>query len=557
MTSRLKNSGQIRRQIIVILFSGLLACPTQASLKENKNQTSGLPQSPMVTLGPFYQAVQSAKFFPDQKTFADAIPDNSPILILSLWRKQKNLPGFNLLKFVNGHFTLPSAADHYVPLKHRRLREHINELWPILTRNSEHVRQFDSLLPLPHPYIVPGGRFREAYYWDTYFTMLGLGISNRWDLVQSMIDNFAHSLDTYGFIPNGNRTYYLSRSQPPFFSLMVELLARQKGDQIYIHYLPQLKKEYHFWMSGVDTLKAGEAEKHAVKLKDGTVLNRYWDARNLPRSESYMDDITTASAAPERSRSELFRELRAGAESGWDYSSRWFGKPDDLSTIHTTEILPVDLNALLYKLETVLAYATKIAKQNDNSRYYSELARKRQQAINHYFWDDKNGWYADFNWKDSRIREQLTAATLFPLYLLVATEEKASRTAAAVQSKLVKEGGLTTSLIHSGQQWDAPNGWAPLQWVAVEGLNHYGKHTLAKDIARRFLENVQQTYDKEHKLVEKYRVEGKEFGGGSGGEYPLQDGFGWTNGVTLKLMNLYCDKNTVCNEFSDIDWSAR
>lgn len=152
----------------------------------------------------------------------------------------------------------------------------------------------------------------------------------------------------------------------------------------------------------------------------------------------------------------------------------------------------------------------------------------------------------------AQVRPQLTAATLFPLYLKAATADQANRTATAVQAQLVKEGGLVTTNVNNGQQWDAPNGWAPLQWAAVEGLNNYGKQTLAKDIGMRFLKNVQTTYDKEHKLVEKYVVEGNNLGGGGGGEYPLQDGFGWTNGVTLKLMDLYCPKGVVCNNVGDI-----
>lgn len=167
---------------------------------------------------------------------------------------------------------------------------------------------------------------------------------------------------------------------------------------------------------------------------------------------------------------------------------------------------------------------------------FDRLAEKRQAAINRYLWDDKQGWYADYDWQKAAIRPQLTAATLFPLYLQAATREKATRTAAAVKSRLLKEGGLATTNVSNGQQWDAPNGWAPLQWAAVQGLNNYGQQPLAKDIGMRFLQNVQATYDKEHKLVEKYVVEGKGLGGGGGGEYPLQDGFGWTNGVTAALL---------------------
>jgi len=539
--------------LLPLMFTGALAGLTlPAQAEDDQRMLSSMPQPPDVRFGPLYHAVQSAKFFPDQKTFADAVPKYDPSSILADWQMQKSQRNFDLRHFVNSNFILPTEGEKYVPPEGQSLREHITGLWPVLTRTTDKTHQYDSLLPLPKPYVVPGGRFREVYYWDSYFTMLGLAESGHWDRVQDMVDNFANELDKYGHIPNGNRSYYLSRSQPPFFSLMVELLAKHGGDEIYSKYLPQLQKEWHYWMADAETLKAGEASKHVVKLKDGEILNRYWDERDVPRTESYMDDIATAQQAPQRNKAELYRDLRAGAASGWDFSSRWFDKPDDLSSIHTTRILPVDLNALLFQLEKTLAHASKVAKQDDDSKRFTDLAKKRQEAINRYLWDEQDGWYADYDWQKNSVRKQLTAATLFPLYLQVASEDKASRTADAVEKQLVKEGGLATTNVNSGQQWDAPNGWAPLQWVAVEGLNHYGKEALAKDIGMRFLNNVQATFDKEHKLVEKYVVEGKGLGGGGGGEYPLQDGFGWTNGVTLKLMDMYCPKDATCNNVGDL-----
>lgn len=553
MMRRVENRQWKGALLLPLMFTGaLVGAAIPAHAEDNQRMLSSAPQPPDVRLGPLYHAVQSAKFFPDQKTFADAVPKSDPSSILADWQMQKAQRNFDLRRFVDTNFILPSEGEKYVPPKGQSLREHINGLWPVLTRTTDKVGQYDSLLPLPKPYVVPGGRFREVYYWDSYFTMLGLAESHHWDRVQDMVDNFASELDRYGHIPNGNRSYYLSRSQPPFFSLMVDLLAKHGGDEVYQKYLPQLQKEYNYWMADADTVKAGEASKRVVHLKDGAILNRYWDARDVPRTESYMDDIATAQKAPQRNKAELYRDLRAGAASGWDFSSRWFDKPNDLSTIHTTQIVAVDLNALLFHLEKTLAHANKVAKQEDASQRFDALAKKRQQAINRYLWDEQDGWYADYDWKKNSVRKQLTAATLFPLFLQAATDDKAGRTAAAVQKQLVKEGGLATTNVNNGQQWDAPNGWAPLQWVAVEGLNHYGQQTLAKDIGMRFLNNVQSTYDKQHKLVEKYVVEGKDLGGGGGGEYPLQDGFGWTNGVTLKLMDMYCPKNVTCNNVGDI-----
>ncbi|MGA7510048.1 MAG: alpha,alpha-trehalase TreA [Erwinia billingiae] len=538
--------------VLPLMVAALTQTGYAAENDAGQHLLSSAPQPPDIRLGPLFHAVQAAKLYPDQKTFADAVPKSNPTSILADWQMQKKQKNFDLRHFVEANFTLPAAGEKYVPPSGQSLREHINGLWPVLTRSTQQASQWDSLLPLPKPYVVPGGRFREVYYWDSYFTMLGLAESGHWDRVQDMVENFAHELDTYGHIPNGNRSYYLSRSQPPFFSMMVDLLAQHQGDSAYSKYLPELQKEYDYWMADADSVKPGQASKRVVKLKDGTLLNRYWDARDVPRTESYMDDIATAQKANNRNKAELYRDLRAGAASGWDFSSRWFDKPGDLSTIHTTRIVPVDLNALMFHLEQTLARANKVAKNDDAVKKFDGLAKKRQAAINRYLWDNKQGFYADYDWQKATIRPQLTAATLFPLYLQAATEEHATRTADAVKAQLLKEGGLATTNVNNGQQWDAPNGWAPLQWAAVQGLNNYGKQALAKDVGMRFLQNVQATYDKEHKLVEKYVVEGKGLGGGGGGEYPLQDGFGWTNGVTLKLMDLYCPKNSTCNNVSDI-----
>lgn len=149
------------------------------------------------------------------ETFADAIPSSDPLMILADYRMQKNQASFDLRHFVELNFTLPKENDTYVPPKGQTLRQHIDGLWPVLTRSTVEVEKWDSLLPLPKPYVVPGGRFREVYYWDSYFTMLGLAESGHWDKVEDMVANFAAEIDAWGHIPNGNRTYYLSRSQPP------------------------------------------------------------------------------------------------------------------------------------------------------------------------------------------------------------------------------------------------------------------------------------------------------------------------------------------------------
>lgn len=502
--------------------------------------------SPDILLGPLFNDVQSAKLFPDQKTFADAVPKSDPLMILADYRMQHTQTSFDLRHFVEMNFTLPAEGEKYVPPAGQSLREHIDDLWPVLTRTTDKAsNKWDSLLPLPKPYVVPGGRFREVYYWDSYFTMLGLAESDHWDKISDMVDNFAYEIDTFGHIPNGNRSYYLSRSQPPFFSLMVELLATHDKDALK-KYRPQMEKEYTYWMEGVESLQPGQANQRVVKLDDGSVLNRYWDDRDTPRPESWLDDITTAKSNPNRPATQIYRDLRSAAASGWDFSSRWMDDPQKLGTIRTTSIVPVDLNALMFKMEKLLALAGQEAGDSAAASKYEALATARQKAIERHLWNDKEGWYADYDLKSKKVRNQLTAAALFPLYVKAAAQDRADKVAAATSARLLKPGGITTTTINSGQQWDAPNGWAPLQWVATEGLQNYGQDKVAMDVTWRFLKNVQHTYDREKKLVEKYDVSSTGTGGG-GGEYPLQDGFGWSNGVTLKMLDLVCPKEKQCD----------
>jgi alpha,alpha-trehalase len=319
---------------------------------------------------------------------------------------------------------------------------------------------------------------------------------------------------------------------------MVELAAQKEGGRVYQKYLPQMRREYAYWMQGAGALKPGDAARNVVMLPDHTVLNRYWDASDTPRDESYLEDVTTAKQVPGRAPNEVYRDLRAAAESGWDFSSRWFGDNMTLATIRTTSIVPVDLNSLMFHLETTIARGCGEARDFGCVAQFIGHAAKRALGINKYLWNDK-GYYGDYDWRLAKPRDNVSAAALYPLFAGAAWPERAHRTARAVEAQLLKPGGLATTTYTTTQQWDAPNGWAPLHWIAIEGLKRYGRSELSQPIGMRFLADVKNVYAKQQKLVEKYVVEGAGTGGGGGGEYPLQDGFGWTNGVTLKLLDLY------------------
>ncbi|WP_354679281.1 alpha,alpha-trehalase TreF [Cupriavidus plantarum] len=509
--------------------------------------------SPAERYAELFVDIQSSGLFADSKTFPDCAPLEPPEVILARYREQRDTPDFSLARFVDAHFAREQLPDdHYESDPNSSLRQHIDDLWPVLTREPSEHPPLCSLLPLPKPYVVPGGRFRELYYRDSYFTMLGLSPSGRHDLMRDMADNFAYLLDTYGLIPNGTRTYYLSRSQPPVFTLMIDLFE-EHGIEDALAYLPQLRQEYAFWMDGVSFLRPGSAHRRVVMLPDGHVLNRYWDDRAHPREEAYLEDIETARRSG-RPAHLVFRDLRAAAESGWDFSSRWCDAPGvvdgtnatldaDLATIRTTSILPVDLNALLWHAEMNLAELSAAAGDAVGAARYEDAAARRAAAMNTAMWDDATGTFLDVDWHTGERRPHLSAATLMPLFVRLATSEQATRVAEAVAVRLLEDGGLATTEFTSGQQWDRPNGWAPLQWIGVRGLRHYGLDALADDIASRWLATVASLYTREFKLVEKYRLQRNSDGaeGGDGGEYPLQDGFGWTNGVVSALLQHYPD----------------
>jgi alpha,alpha-trehalase len=496
------------------------------------------PAPPEVLFKDLFVAVQTLHVFTDGKEFVDAVPKSEPAQILAAYHEVKPRSAEEVKAFVDTHFTLPNAvvaetaAAQVVPIA-----EHIDRLWTELTRSTPQTPRYASALALPQPYVVPGGRFREMYYWDSYFTMLGLAESSRLDLIEDMVRNFAYLIDTYGHIPNGARTYYLSRSQPPFFFAMVGLLSQEDPAASFARYLPELKREYAFWMQGAQGLTPGSARRHVVALSDGAILNRYWDDRDTPRDESYAQDIELASRSP-RAASEIFRDIRAAAESGWDFGSRWFADPRDRTTIDTTEIVPSDLNSLLFGLENAIRTGCERRADAACVREFARRAAARRAAIDRYLWDPGQGAYLDYRWTRAERIVRVSAATLYPLFVSMASQSQADAVADTAMRQLLKPGGIVTTPIETGQQWDAPNGWAPLQWIAVSGLRRYGHDSLAEVVACRFMVNVNGVYQRSGKLVEKYDVihTGRK---GGGGEYPTQDGFGWTNGVVRKLERQY------------------
>ncbi len=481
-----------------------------------------------------FKAVQMSDIFSDSKTFCDYSPNFPLEEIEQNYLQHRQALNFDLKQFVSDNFSKnPFLSINYQSDTSKSIEQHLEDLWENLMRDPTKAK--GSFIELPFPYIVPGGRFQEMYYWDSYFTILGLQTSRRINLIENIADNFAYLINQFGYVPNGNRTYFLGRSQPPFFSLIVEVLREEKGDEMLTKYLPILEKEYEFWMQDKKKVSAqNPASKRVVFLRDFYYLNRYWDEYDTPRPESYREDVESAKSLSEPPKG-FFRHIRAGAESGWDFSSRWFKDGRNMNTIHTTDILPIDLNSLLFNLERTIFKAYLLTDDMKKIEKYFTLMTHRERAIKKYLFNREKGFYFDYDFIVKKQTEVYSLAAVFPLFFGITKILQAREMEKVIEEKFLKEGGLITTLSNTKQQWDAPNGWAPLQYIAYKGFVKYGFLNLANSIKSRWMQTNEKVYAETGKMTEKYNVESPNINAG-GGEYPNQDGFGWTNGVYLKFL---------------------
>ena len=467
----------------------------------------------LLTNGEFFRKIQERELFEDSKTLVDAVPKDRPEKIA------REAPETDLKQYLNQKFELPDRNKIQAP-EDASIDKYIEASWKLLQRKGDKDR--GTYIGLENPYIVPGGRFRETYYWDSYFTMLGLQRSGKTELLSGMVENFADLINRYGFIPNGNRSYYSSRSQPPFFGEMLKILEQEKGFEKASGFLPELEKEYRFWME----------PGRAVELEN-SVMNRYWSGKQEPRPESYPEDLEVKKNSDRDT--EIFRDLRAACESGWDFSTRWL-KGKDLENVHTTDFLAVDLNSILYSVEKQLADWHEKKGNKLKAEKYREKAKNREKAFNEFFWDSEREFYFDYDIEKQRYSESWTLAAVYPLYFGLADQEQAEKVAEKLEDKFLEEGGLKTTL-SEGLQWDSPNGWPPLQYLAVKGLLKYGEKDLAEKICSRWLETCEKIYRERNVMLEKYNVidPDEEV---NDGEYENQVGFGWTNGIYITLKDL-------------------
>ncbi|KAK7251456.1 hypothetical protein RIF29_34676 [Crotalaria pallida] len=441
----------------------------------------------------------------------------------------------------------------------------VHSLWKNLSRKVsnavERDPQLHTLLPLQYNVVIPGSRFREVYYWDSYWVIRGLLVSKMYKTATAIVTNLVSLIEEYGFVLNGARAYYTNRSQPPLLSAMVYEIYNSTGDiELVRRCLPALLKEHDFWNS----------EIHKVTISDAQgcyhTLNRYYAMWNKPRPESVITDKESASKFLNVSeKQQFYRDLASAAESGWDFSTRWMRDPPDFTTLATTSVIPVDLNAFLLGMELNIAFFAKVTGDNSTAEHFLEISDVRKKALNSIFWNANMKQWLDYwlssstseetqVWEALHQKQNVFASNFVPLWMkpfYSDTSLAGSVVESLKTSGLIRAAGIATSLTDSGQQWDFPNGWAPLQHMLVEGLVKTGlkeARSLAEEIAIKWITTNYIAYKKTGVMHEKFDVEHcGEFGGG--GEYMPQTGFGWSNGVLLAFLEEFGwpeDRNISC-----------
>ncbi|XP_051859401.1 trehalase isoform X1 [Drosophila albomicans] len=517
--------------------------------------------------GSLLDTVQMAKLFEDSKTFVDMKLLFSPQKTLedfdAFMAAKNNTPSRDEIReFVDAHFgakgteldvwTPTDWIEHpgFIDLIHdpdlKQWGVDLNNIWKELGRKmKDDVHKnpdYYSIIPVPNPVIVPGGRFIEFYYWDSYWIIRGLLHSEMYTTARGMIENFLSIVQRIGFIPNGGRVYYWGRSQPPLLTAMVKSYVDFTKDDLFaINALEILEHEFEYFINN-----------NTVQAK-GHNLVIYRDTSTGPRPESYSEDVETSqSFTTKEAKEDHYSELKSAAESGMDFSSRWFINANgtnegNLTDAKTRSIVPVELNAILYWNAKMIAEFHSKAGNIEKMVEYETKAQKIQEAIQAVLWNEEAGCWLDYDLINEKPRNYFVPTNLSPLWVKAYNLSESEKISASVLKYIEANnldsfpGGVPNTLYNTGEQWDLPNVWAPMQYILVEGLDNLGTpeaKALSQRWGQRWVKSNFEAYRETLAMFEKYDAE--NFGGhGGGGEYGVQTGFGWSNGVIIEWLAKY------------------
>ncbi|ELR55388.1 Trehalase, partial [Bos mutus] len=480
--------------------------------------------------GELLRQVQMAKLYQDDKQFVDMPLSSAPDQVLRHFRElaqthNLSIPRQELQMFVQEHFRAvgqelqpwtpedwrdsPQFLQKILDPRLRAWAGQLHQLWKKLGKKVKpevfsHPEQF-SLIYSRHPFIVPGGRFVEFYYWDSYWVMEGLLLSEMPETVKGMLQNFLDLVQTYGHVPNGARVYYLQRSQPPLLTLMMDRYVAHTNDTTFLRdHIETLASELDFW-----------TKNRSISVSSGGksyILNHYEVPYGGPRPESYSKDAELAATLLEGNRDTLLAELKASAESGWDFSSRWLvggPNPSSLSSIRTSKLVPVDLNAFLCQAEGLMSNFYSRLGNDSEAAKYRNLRAERMAALKDVLWDEDKGVWFDYDLENEKKNLEFYPSNFAPLWAgCFSDPDDVDKALKYLEDSriLTYQYGIPTSLQKTGQQWDFPNAWAPLQDLVIRGLAK-SPSAKAQEVAFQLAQNWIRTnfdvYSKKSAMYEK------------------------------------------------------
>ncbi|XP_043283050.1 trehalase-like isoform X2 [Venturia canescens] len=557
---------------------------SSGSNKSTDLQAKAITKHDIYCYGELLKTVQLGAIYDDSKHFVDMKMRKPASEILESFRhfmnETDNNPSKNQTrKFVEANFEEPgSEFEDWIPMdwrkepkflrgiKDQELRKFasdLNDIWKFLGRKmTDHVKlnpELYSIIYVPNPVIVPGGRFREFYYWDSYWIIKGLLLSEMYTTVRGMLSNFVSIVDRLGFIPNGGRVYYEMRSQPPMLIPMVHEYLKATSDWKWLEEnLWLLEKEFDFWM----------VNRTVTIEKDGKlfVLARYYEKSKGPRPESYKEDVHSATIfRTQEAKEEHYSELKTAAETGWDFSTRWFihdgTKQGNLTHTKAHYIVPVELNSIIYRNAVLLAEYNERMGNMTKVQKYRSIAEAWKVAVEAILWHEEVGAWLDYDLLNEVKRDYFFPTNVVPLWTNCYDVTKREDFVAKVMKYLEKNrvedylGGIPTTLERSGEQWDYPNAWPPLQYFVIMALDMTGDawaQKYAYELSQRWVRSNYKAFNESTYMYEKY--DATQFGvGGDGGEYAVQTGFGWTNGLVMDLINKYGQRLTAYDHFTPND----